>query len=432
MLAAFPAPTQPQASSRRSLRENLRQQIPSWPLPLTARGQASNSSGVDTSYGSDLKPKKGGRRCCGLPCWGFLVVIGIVLVLITAAIVVPLEFFVIRKNDSAQTATPALQDCQAQLTCQNGGTNVVNQGVCSCICTNGFTGSDCAAPAATGCTMTALAGDTNLSNVTIGDAIPRLIQQGQSNFSISLSPTVILSKFNAGSLSCAAENALVTFDGQSTRQGDADEEAKVPSGSTNNGLKVIDGVAYDIVTVSEGPSTTVTYEHARLPTSVPAVNKLNAEGGFSTIISAPTQFTTSFTLVFGTTVTDSPNPTTTITPTLTRTVTTTLASPSGSAGPAPTLTVTEEILDFARVAVLLVLQEDSLSHAESAQNTLQRVFTMVSQAATDLSKAVVTIEQARNVSLGHGHTIDLVNLRVDTGDNLVGGRVASRSLRYRR
>jgi hypothetical protein len=355
---------------------------------------------------------------------------GIVLALITAAIVVPLEFFVIRKNDPAQTATPALQDCQTQLMCQNGGTNVVNQGVCSCICTNGFTGSDCAAPAATGCTMTTLAGDTNVSNVTIGEAIPRLIQQAQSNFSISLSPTVILSKLNAGSLSCAAENALVTFDGQSTRQGDADAEVKAPSDSTNNGLKVVDGVAYDIVTVSEGPSTTVTYEHARTPTSAPAVNKLNAEGGFSTIISASTTFRTSFTIVFGTTLTENLGPTTTITPTLTRTVTTTLSSPSDSAGPVPTLTVTEEILDFARVAVLLVLQEDSLSNAESAQNTLQRVFTMVSKAATDSSSAI-TIEQARNVSLGHGHTIDLVNLRVDTGDNLVGGRVSSRSLRYR-
>lgn len=408
MLAAFPAPTR-QPSGRRSLRESFRQQVESWPLPLMNRGQSSNASRGDDSPGPDEKRKKG-RRCCGLPRWGFVLIITLLLALVAAAIVVPLEFLVFRKNREAAGAGPALQECQAQLTCQNGGTNVVMQGVCSCICTNGFTGPDCSSPSANGCTTTSLAGDTNISNVTLGEAIPRLIQQGQSNFSIPLSPAIILAKLNAGGLSCAAENALVTFDGQSTRLGDATQEVIAPNELVN---------AFAL-------------EEAPIPTAVAAVNNMNAEGGFSTVITAPGSFTTSFTISFPITQpapTQSPeiDPTANLLPTVTSTITSSIPTRSASTGPAnpaQTLAVTEELLDFARVAVLRILQEDSLKDAESAQNALQRVFSLVSQGKTDTSK-VVTVGQASNVTLSSGNSVDLVNFRVDTGGNLVGGRVAS-------
>jgi hypothetical protein len=354
--------------------------------------------------------------------WGFIVVISITLIVVIAAIVVPLEFFVIRKQNAGQDAQPALQACQSQLTCQNGGTNVVNQGVCTCICTNGFTGFDCSSAGATGCTTTSLTGDTNINNVTLGDAIPRLIAQASANFSISLSPTAILAKFNAGNLSCAAENALVTFDGQSMRQGDALAEVTDPSGSSNaavvGDLDVVDGVAFDVVTVSEGPSTTVTFDEPTIEPSVPVANNLAADAGFSTIITAPTTFST----YFATTITF-PRPTSTITPTTTRTITTTLSSSASTASPTSSFTVTEEILDFARVAVLFILQEDSLKDAEIAQSALQRLFTTASVARTNNGNGV-SLDQARNVTLGGGNSVDLVQRRVDSGGNLVG-RIAS-------
>lgn len=405
----------------------------SWPLPLaTNRGQSNNTSREDIPDSPDSGSRRR-RRCCGLPLWAFAVVVIVVLIIMAAAIVVPVEFFVIRKQNVNQSAQPALQQCQAQLNCQNGGTNVVNQGVCSCICTNGFTGFDCSSAAATGCTTTSLTGDTNINNVTLGEAIPRLIAQASTNFSIPLSPTAILAKFNAGNLSCSAENALVTFDGQATRQGDASEVVTDPTGLTaaaavgDNVLPVADGVAYDIVTVVEAPSTTETLDHPSILPSVPAVNNPAADAGFSTIITAPTTFST----YFATTITF-PRPTTTITPTLTRTITTTIPVPTSTAGagtgagavPGTNFAVTEEILDFARVAVLFILQEDSLKDAETAQNVLQRLFSTASVGMTSNSIGV-SIDQAKNVTLGNGNSVDLVQFRVDSGGNLVGGKGSS-------
>lgn len=352
----------------------------------------------------------------------------IVLILAAAAIVLPIEFLVIRKQIDNRSGLSPLQKCQSELTCRNGGTNVVNQGVCSCICTNGFTGSDCSSAGATGCTMTTLTGATNISNVTLGDAIPRLIAQASTNFSIPLSPTAILAKFNTANLSCTAENALVTFDGQASSPGDASEVTTDLSGSNAavagaNVLPVSDGVAYDIVTVIEGSSTTATLDQPSvLPTTLSAVQNVAAYAGYSTLSTAPTGFSTSFL----TTITI-PRPVTTITPTLTLTITTTISAPPASTttGSASTsFKVTEQVLDFARVAVLFILQEDSLADAEAAQNVLQTLFTKAS-AGTVSGGNSVSIDQARNVTLGNGNSADLIHFRVDSGDNLVGGNGTS-------
>lgn len=416
MLAAFPPPAQ--ASSRRSFRESLRQQV-SWPLPLTTRGQANSDSPNYNPSDSEKQPKRK-RRCCGLPCWAFFLLIILLLCLVAAAIVLPLEFLVFRKNRGNAGAQGSLQQCQAQLTCLNGGTNVVNNGVCSCICTNAFMGTDCSIAGADGCTTTGVAGDTNTSNVTLGDAIPRLIQQAQANFSIPLSPTIISAKLNAGNLSCPAENALVTFDGLSTRQGDAGTEVTAPIGTANELLieKQPDVVSYVIKTITE--STQATNEPGGPPQSTkPPFHGLERRNGFTTVITAVAP--TSVSLVFSDTLTISvPTAPTPSTPTITRTVTATYPGTTAPTNVPSNFTVTEEVLDFARVAVLFILQEDNLDNAEAAQISLQRLFTSASQAKIDSSKAV-TVDQARNVTLGNRNSVDLVNKRVDAGGNLVGG-----------
>jgi hypothetical protein len=290
-------------------------------------------------------------------------------------------------------------------------------------------GTDCSVAGADGCTTTALAGDTNINNVTLGDALPRLIQQAQTNFSIPLSPTIILAKLNAGNLSCPAENALVTFDGLSTRQGDAGAEVTAPI-DTANGILIdkqlmeddVVGVSYVVKTITE--SSTATQEPADAPRSTaPSVNTLGRRHGFTTVITAVAP--TSVSLVFSDTLTISvPTVPTVSTPTITRTVTAPYADTTAPTNVPLNFTVTEEVLDFARVAVLFILQEDNLDNAEAAQTSLQRLFTSASQAKDDSSRAV-TVDQARNVTLGNRHSVDLVNKRVDTGGNLVGGSIAS-------
>jgi type II secretory pathway pseudopilin PulG len=336
--------------------------------------------------------------------WAFILVMVIVLILIAAAVVIPVEFFVVRKQNANNQAQEDLQRCRQQLTCANGGTNVVNQGVCSCTCANGFTGADCTAVDDTSCTTIALG--NSASNVTVGDAIPRLIQQAQTNFSIPLSANEVISKLNSGNLSCSAENALVTFDGRSTRQAEA-----VTPGRVN--FAVVDGVFYTTITIVLAPTTTFTLS-GPFPTTLTGTD---GEG---------TDFTATFTSGFATTISVSrPPPTPPESPaTATSMVTTTMTMSSGAATPTSTFAISEEVLDFARVAVLYILQEDSLADAEAAQMTLQRFFSSGSGGSSSSSGGGgVSVEAARNVTVGGGRSVDLVDFVVDLGGSRgrVGG-----------
>lgn len=346
----------------------------------------------------DNPDKKQNRRCCGLPLWGFIVVMIVILVIMAAAIIIPIEFFVIRRQNNGNDAQASIQQCQEQLTCANGGTNVVNDGICSCICTGGFTGFDCTTAPSPGCTTFTLSSPENMSNVTVGDAIPRLIQQAQSNFSIPLDGEQVIAKLNSANMSCTATNALVTFDGSAVRQSSAAALAQVNDVNVN--AVVIDGVFWTTITILAGQFTTITID-AQNPLGTPtgAVRQ-----GGSTVLSTGT----------GTSI----RPTLTVTPTVTRTVTTTVPLSSGQTTvptptPTPGFKVTEDVLDFARVVVLFVLQEESLRGAEGVQVALQNLFSRTSP--------VVSVEEARNVTVGGGWSVDLVDWRVDLGKGVVGG-----------
>ncbi|EJT70478.1 hypothetical protein GGTG_11501 [Gaeumannomyces tritici R3-111a-1] len=450
MLAAFPPPAQPVHQARRSWRQSVRDEINSWPLPArfsgagrsrdnsprdeppalptyNIAGTGNNGNGVNNASNSRGEQKQG-RRCCGLPLWGFIILVIVLLIIVTAAVVIPVEFFVIRRgNTGAGNAQPALTECQNMLTCANGGTNVVTaQGACSCICTGGFTGATCTVPGANGCTTTNIVdqspnvGSNIINNVTLGDALPRLIQTAVQNFSIPLSVTQILAKFNSGSLSCLAENALVTFNGDS---GSGLSQATVP-GTTNNAAKgpqpelpkVPAGVAVEVVTV---------------------VVKRQAGQGFSTTLSGSVSFGTTLTAI-------PPTTTTTVTTTISRRTSSSSSSSSSSRStstpstrspppststtqrnPPPASTsfpVTGQVLDFARISVLFVLQQQTLQNAETAQIALQRFFTAAGQGSA--APSPVTPAQARNLTLGNGNSVNLVDFAVDVGAGPVGGAVA--------
>ncbi|KAJ4386533.1 hypothetical protein N0V93_009430 [Gnomoniopsis smithogilvyi] len=402
MLAAFPPPAQ--AGSRTGIRQSLRDSVLSWPLPPlnnngngfgTPRGELDGSNGY-SSRGSTPQDKKKGRRCCGLPLWGFILIVIIILVLVAAAVIIPIEFFVIRRNNQAANTTAAAdQQCQNQLTCQNGGTNVVTNGICSCICSNGFTGFDCSTSDSAGCTTTTVSGATNINNVTLGDAIPRLFTEASSNFSITLSDTAILGKLNAGNLSCTSQNALVTFNGDDAS---AVSNVALADSLSNNVLEAaaVENVGIATLTIMAGQSTTTTLTiglTSLSPTTTVTITR--------TMTSNWVPSTTS-TLA-------------TTTPSLISTATTATSAPATTTS--ASFTVSQDALDFARVGVLLILQQDSLSEATTAQSSLQTFFTSAATGAT--------IAAASNISLSNGNSIDLVNFKVDAGTGLVGSLVTS-------
>lgn len=315
MLAAFPPPGLASPAPGAALR------MSSWPEQF-----GGPSPDLDEK---SYKP----RRCCGLPVWGFLLVLLILAISIAAAVVVPLELLVLHKHKSnPATTTSLLQQCQSEpsTTCQNGGSSILSTGSCSCICINGFTGPTCAIGGTTGCASTTISG---VSNVTLGFAIPRLISDAQSNFSIPLSPSVLLARFNSANLTCISENALVTFDGQSQ----SSDTAKAATGSY--------------------PTTTTT----SAPVSATS----------SGVISTTSEY---FKTPFNT---------------------------------------TQNVRNFARVAVLFLLQLNDLDTASAAQTELQHFF----------DTRNITNEEALNVTLGGGNFANLVAMSVQLGNGTTfGGR----------
>lgn len=485
MLAAFPPPAQ--ATARQSFRQSPRQQA-FWPI-RDNNGNSVMNDPNETAVRRDntVTPIPGstkGRRCCGLPVWGFIIVVIVVLVLIAAAVVIPLEFFVIRKQDIDNTDAQqqALQMCQQQITCANGGRNMVDQGFCSCLCVDGFTGFDCSVPSGAGCTTMSLPGDSNLSNATTGAAIPRLIKLARTNFSIPLSAEIILAKLNSGNLSCAAENALVTFDGKSTQQSDGDDQVTATRAGS---ASVVNEAVFEVVTVVVGSSATLAAgndgypdtgkvedgypypaaittttvketiisppngaptpsgDHSGdqipplvIPSAIPpsstdsSTTPLPTHGpsptepstpGSSTPDPSPTHPSTTGPSTTGPSTTDpsTPGPSTT-NPSTTdpSTATTPVSCPQPPAATPSTVTpvpvvpvfkVTDQVLDFARVAVLYILQLESVVNAMTAQAQLQTLFTLAE------SGGGVTVAAMSNVTVGNGNSVDLVHFLIDAG-----------------
>ncbi|GAW16386.1 hypothetical protein ANO14919_058120 [Xylariales sp. No.14919] len=410
MLAAFPPP-----ASRRS----MRQSVASWPLPRRDSGTPTREGQGALGMDGYEKPKSR-RRCCGLPLWGFLLAVFLVIAIIVAAVVIPVELLVNKKSD----AQPA-QDCTQELPCANGGTSVVSQGMCSCICSNGFVGKDCTTPAAQGCTTTTLETEdaTRISNVTIGQAIPRLVLDAQANFSIPLSATSIISKFSSAGLSCNAENALVTFDGQSLRTLDGQVKGVDLGGDGSRALGAVAGgsVNNDItLTLLPGIDATITLDapvgtgHVFATTFTiggPSVTSPTGyPTGYPTGDPPSTSTTSSATSSATLSVTDQPGSTRSSTLSSTRT---TSSTPTPTAQPTGNFTVTDHAVDFARVAVLFVLQEKSVDQASAAQGLLQKFF---NNAGSD-----TTADQARNITIGDSNSVDLVDFFVDVGAGRVGG-----------
>lgn len=324
------------------------------------------------------------------------------LCIVAAAIVIPLEFFVFKNLGNQDEPRSEMAQCQASLTCQNGGTNIVSKGACSCICTNGFTGSDCSADGTEGCTTTSLTstdGETNLSNVTLGKAIPRLLADSNANFSIPLSGTALLALFNKDDLSCIAQNSLVTFEGRSLRVGTASSKAD-GSDQTLEAAAPINNAAYipiSVITIDPNIDTTITIDLGAQPsTSVPAQTSV------STTTSEPITTQTS----------------TTSSSTLESSASTTRTT-SRRSTPSDAFTVVEETLDFARVSVLYILQEEGQDEAEEAQTALQRFFT---DAGSDEG---VTTDEASNLSIGGNSTINLEQFTLNIGSGAIGGSSSS-------
>lgn len=238
MLSQFPPPAQG-TPARGATPDEKR--LSGWP----SVGQYGAESTLN-----DGKSERKKRRCCGIPLWTFVTLLVVLLFFVAAAVTIPIVLVVVPKmqnqrsaaQDTQGTGTPAASSISAQptasagsgsspssgssgnqnnqcsgiISCQNGGVAIPNADrSCNCVCINGFTGKTCATQGDSGCTTTSIGNTAN--NATVGSGIPRLIESAQSEFQIPLDSTRLLTLFSGLSMSCTAENALITFNGLASR-----------------------------------------------------------------------------------------------------------------------------------------------------------------------------------------------------------------------
>ena len=357
ILAEFPSPSPTTATGQRP---------PGWPSP-SPHGKSNLSRAQTVNYGSSTGRRSKKRRCCGMPAWAFILLLIIILLLIAAAIIIPITLIVLprqHKNNS-----PTVASCEINNPCGNGGTSIAINKTCRCVCANGFTASTCNTPGDDSCTTI----DSGAyKNSTLGTSVPRLFSAAQSNYSIPITPYVILSLFSVNNLSCSSENALVTLNSQSQRR-DLDLPILSPESDSLHHIRHL-----DLEEVIDTPTRT--------------------SGHPSHVFEARGAAQTSNNIVF--------------------------AAPTGEFAPAATSAapvstsdqkaITPTVLDFARTAVLFIFQETS---------SLAVTSTALSKLSATLSNGKTF--DASDISAGGNVTVDLSALTVGFGNGtLYGGRSA--------
>lgn len=392
ILAAFPSPS---IGTPRSLRwqSTGKTTISKDPVPPLPEPKSKE--------GSSEKPK--GRRCCGMPLWIFILILGILVLLIAAALVIPITLIVLPR---IRNKPPSLKSCKTSLPCNNGASNVVVDNSCRCICANGYTGQICSTVADQSCTFADIKlgeGRTVYQNATVGSGIARLFAGAKSQFNIPLDSTRLLSLFSYQNLSCSAESVLITFEGKPQRRSfplqfvipGMDLIQQEPSLQAHPSLTI--PLTSSTSTLPSQTTFMPTYEPILIPRAGPASSN-------GIIFAAPT---------------DAPPDTPESTPTMTTTPGTATAknakpssTPSSSSSSEYNSNgIPTKAFDFARTAVLFIFQEKTLSIAYEANSRLQSIL-------SDPARWNKTVQVAAATIL-----VDFDNFTIDLGNGTIFGGI---------
>lgn len=320
----------------------------SWPFPPVGAAERSKLRNMQTNEEDPERPR--GRRFCGMSKRVFLIVCIITLLIVIAAVVIPIVLVVVpRAKDHGATpdagaaaSTMSSNDttsCDQQLPCLNGGVSVSTGSSCSCVCVDGFSGSQCGNATDGSCSTTRI---SSAANATVGSSLPYLFATSQSNFSIPLNETEIVGLFNTQNVSCTVQNDLVFFntDDSNIRRELSPtivHEAKITDEPVSNKLQ---------------EDTTNPTGTADVPPPILSVPDSSSAGMMA-----------SSTAQTGGAMETAPAPSTS-----TSKPTKTTTSPTASAT-AASVTRKQRVFEFARIAVLFILEQtknvDSASTARS-------------------------------------------------------------------
>ncbi|PYH98760.1 hypothetical protein BO71DRAFT_437856 [Aspergillus ellipticus CBS 707.79] len=325
----------------------------SWPFFLrrsTLHQIQSNEQPEADQEKAEPKEKQP-RRCCGLPPWLFGLICVLIVIIILAAILIPVCLVVLRHKSSGE-------NCAKSNPCENGGVSVSSGSVCSCVCANGYTGSSCTISGDASCVTT----EVDNKNATMGSELPSLFEYSQQNYSIPLDAVTIMALFSQNNVSCTTENALVSFSGVSTSSSSSSS-----SKSRRRSLRTLSLTEPPISdylrpNLEQTPNPTEDSTSTQILAARDAIATSNGIifDGDPVATTGTTKGTSTATAVHG------------LETTATSTSSGSTATSTASSSSSNSTTVTTDDLNFARVAVLYIFEETgTLAAAEYAESNIQ-------------------------------------------------------------
>lgn len=399
ILASFPNPN-PGASEGRL----------SWPVFFKKSGRR-NIQSDDSLSASDEKKRP--QRCCGMRLGVFILVLIVLLIIIALAVLLPV-FLVVVPQQKANVQADKMPSCEETTPCKNGGISVSSGTICSCVCANGYTGTQCTMSGDASCVTT----EVNGQNATVGSDLPGLFEDSQDKFNVPLDEFSLMALFSQNNVSCKTENALVSFEDVSvaskTRRRfvtfpellelDSDSDSQpsppIPTGG-NSPTKTEQALA---------PRDTIATLHGILidpstPTQTPQSQ---------TTTSPPSTATATAT-----------NPHTTGTGTATGTTTTSTSTSNSTTTPKP---IAKKTVDFARISVLYIFEQTAA--LDAAMQYSENIQSFLTGAYSGEDKGKGKGDQSFKMDFGafgmlSQVKVDFEKLRIEMDGVVVGGSAAS-------
>ncbi|ODQ50530.1 hypothetical protein SAICODRAFT_21504 [Saitoella complicata NRRL Y-17804] len=336
--------------SGRSRWDSISGILNAFPPPTPAAGQPYAREGmvpIEYEKLESASTRNIRRRICGLPVWAFILMLFLIPALITLAVVLPIEI-VGAKNSVTGPSAAQLAGCQLDLPCFNGGVStVLSGGQCACLCTGAYSGDQCQVSASDpACTQLNLGSST----ASVGSNIPSLLQLAPS-FAINIDTSAVVSALENSNVSCTAQNALV--------------DLTLPSSSSNAKRYLVGELIEVTSTYTSGKSA------------------------------HPTTFAT-MTYVSATSITIRPSSTITAATATGLLVDTAMAAQPTAGASASSSNADSSTLNFAKCALLAIVQQKGIDVANTAHSALQTNF---NQGAG----------MAGNVTVGRSIVIDLTD-----------------------
>ncbi|CEJ56933.1 hypothetical protein PMG11_05645 [Penicillium brasilianum] len=291
------------------------------------------------SHDEDPNVKKPARKCCGMPRKWFILLCILFFIIVVLAILLPIFLVVVPKQNHSTSGS-----CASTNPCQNGGVSVSSGSECSCVCSDGYTGSQCTVAGDSSC-VTSEVNDNK--KATMGSDLPDVFSASSSKFNITLDSVTIMALFSMNNVSCKTENALVTFDVQTATS----------SSSSSNTRRAV-SLPVDLPQFADAKGTPLSALDSTEPTPVLAPRAVATSNGilYDNSGSSTTSATSTATTAMATAIAANSTNTTS----------------SASSADSTDTGVPTEVVEFSQVAVLYILQKTgSLTSAMWAEGQIE-------------------------------------------------------------